>query len=58
MTVNRINSHMGFLKYIFLLLYLYGAQLTAQILVNEEQLLTTCPTGKEQMMRILLKDVF
>jgi acetyl esterase/lipase len=40
MTVNRINSHMGFLKYIFLVLYLYGAQLTAQILVNEEQLLT------------------
>ena len=40
MTVNRINSHMGFLKYIFLVLYLYGPQLTAQILVNEEQLLT------------------
>tara|TARA_B110000459_G_scaffold197994_1_gene242221 strand:+ start:1513 stop:2340 length:828 start_codon:yes stop_codon:yes gene_type:complete len=31
---------MGFLKYIFLVLYLYGPQLTAQILVNEEQLLT------------------
>ena len=40
MTVNRINSHMGFLKYIFLVLYLYGPQLTAQILVNEEKLLT------------------
>ncbi|MBT5507955.1 MAG: alpha/beta hydrolase fold domain-containing protein, partial [Flammeovirgaceae bacterium] len=31
---------MGFLKYIFLVLYLYGAQLTAQILTDEAQLLT------------------
>ena len=40
MRVNRINSYVRFLKYFFLVLYFHGAQLTAQILTDEAQLLT------------------
>ena len=40
MRVNRSNLYVRFFKYFFLVLYFHGAQLTAQILTDEAQLLT------------------
>ena len=40
MSINRINSYVRFLNFFFLVLYFHGAQLTAQILTDEAQLLT------------------